>query len=89
MDGDKLRKAIRTSPSYVRSLMLTDRQVRLLKFIKDLGWVSVVDVADLLSYSDKGAAKILKQLFDMGYLNRKSFAHPKGTFYYLYKEREL
>lgn len=71
-------------PSYIRNLVITANQSKILKSIKkqdsvDSNWLSGTGI------SLQSASAQLTKLFKKGYLSRKEVRDPTGGFKYVYK----
>ena len=66
---------------YLKSLDLSDRQVKAVLYLKEKGKITNSDYHQINNTSARTAVKDLETLFNNGILRRKG--HRKGTFYEL------
>lgn len=88
MKNDNIRVFAFKNQELVRSLMLTQNQIDIIKFIaKQGGGVFSTLVSKKANISIQSASTILATLHRKGYLVRKEQVHPTGGSQYLYDAR--
>lgn len=85
MNKDNIRKTILENHSTIKELMLSDRQIEIIKSA-GLGLTSIM-IAGCYDITINNASSQLKKLYDKGYLSREEFISESGGIEYIYKRR--
>lgn len=86
---NNIRHTIFNYNKVVRSLMLTDKQIRLIKYIESTGGCASPKAAKKFKVNIQTISTMLKKLVEKGYLFREKDGDPSGGVCYLYKAIRL
>lgn len=87
MKNDSVRIFAFKNPELVRCLIVTQNQIKIIKYINTkLGAVSL-DVSVRFKISIQSASTILATLYKKGYLTRKEKVHISGGIQFIYAVR--